>query len=54
MVDGYISSSPANTHGIRKGSLTYSTSGTIVPPSLILVALRGGVEHGESFGRGNN
>ena len=41
VVDGYVRSSSANAHRIRKGSATYSTSGTIVLPSLISVALRG-------------
>ena len=41
MVDGYIGSSYINTYGIRKGTATYSTSDTTVPPSLIKVALCG-------------
>ena len=32
LVDGYIHSSHVNRHGIRKGSATYSTSGTRVLP----------------------
>ena len=41
VVDGYICISHANTHGIRKGSATYSTSCTTIPPKLILVTLHG-------------
>ena len=41
MVDGYVHSSCANSHGTRKGSVTYSTSGTTIPPSLISVELVG-------------
>ena len=39
IVDGYNCHNHANTHGISKGSATYSTSGTTVPPSLTLGAL---------------
>ena len=41
IMNGYVHSSRTDTHGIRKGSATYSTSGTTVPPSLISVVLRG-------------
>ena len=40
VADGYECSNHANSHGIRKGSATYSTSGTTVLPSLISVSLR--------------
>ena len=49
VVDGYVCSTHTNTHGIRKGSATYSTSGTTVPPSLISVALRGEWSMGKVF-----
>lgn len=49
VVDGYVRSTHTNTHGIRKGSATYSTSGTTVPPSLISVALRGEWSMGKVF-----
>ena len=39
IVDCYVCSSYTNTHGTREGSVTYSASGTTVPPSLISVAL---------------
>ena len=35
IVDVYIRSSRTNTHGIRKGSATYSISCTTVPPSMV-------------------
>ena len=41
IVDGYVCSSHNNIYGIRKGSASYSTSGTTVPPSLIPVSLCG-------------
>ena len=49
VVDGYVRSSCTNTHGMRKGTATFFTSGTIVPPSLISVALRGEWSMGKVF-----
>ena len=49
VVDCYICGSHANTQEIRKGSATYSTSGTSVPPSLISVALHGEWSMGKVF-----
>ena len=41
--------SRTNTHGIRKGTATFSASGTTVPPSLISVVLRGKSSMGKVF-----
>ena len=41
VVDVYVRSSRANTHGIQKGAATFSTNGTIVPSSLISLTLCG-------------
>ena len=49
IVDGYVCGSRTNTHDIRKGSATYSTSDTIVPSSLISVVLRGEWSMGKVF-----
>ena len=49
VVYGYVRSSRTNTHGIRKEAPTFSTSGTTVPPSIILVALHGEWSMGKVF-----
>ena len=40
-VRNYVRAMHANAHGIRKGSATYATSGTTMPPPLPSVASRG-------------
>jgi hypothetical protein len=40
-VKAYLRPKHANTHGIRKGSATYATSGTTCPPPIASIANRG-------------
>ena len=49
VLDGQVCSSHTNTHGIRKGLATFSTSGITVPPSLISVVLHRQQSMGKVF-----